>query len=100
VPEQPYNPLDKLNLADSIEREMLQQPCVELPPPRFDGAGIYAIYYRGPFPAYAPISSSACERPIYVGKAVPPGGRRGGFLEAVAGRVLHSRLSQRLGSYV
>jgi hypothetical protein len=34
----------------------------------FYGSGIYAIYYNGDFPPYAPISSR--EHPIYVGKAV------------------------------
>lgn len=33
------------------------------------GSGVYAIYYNGPFPAYAPISGS--ETPIYVGQAAP-----------------------------
>lgn len=94
MPEQPYNPLDKINLAESIEREMLAQPCVALPPPRFDGAGVYAIYYSGDFPAYAPISAPECDKPIYVGKAVPAGGRRGGFLTAAPGRVLHARLGE------
>ncbi len=35
----------------------------------FYGAGVYAIYYRGPFDSYAPISGK--EHPIYVGKADP-----------------------------
>ena len=35
----------------------------------FYGAGVYAIYYRGPFPAYLPIRTA--EHPIYVGKADP-----------------------------
>lgn len=33
------------------------------------GAGVYAIYYKGPFPAYGPISGT--ETPIYVGQASP-----------------------------
>lgn len=37
--------------------------------PRFYGSGVYAIYYRGGFEAYAPITRS--EHPIYVGKAEP-----------------------------
>jgi hypothetical protein len=36
---------------------------------RFYGSGVYAIYYNGDFPAYAPISKR--EHPIYVGKADP-----------------------------
>lgn len=94
MPDQPYNPLDKLNLADSIERALLEQPCGPLPPTPFEGAGIYALYYSGDFPAYGPISDRECVSPIYVGKAVPPGGRRGGFLNAAIGRVLSARLGQ------
>ncbi len=42
---------------------------------RFYGSGVYAIYYKGDFPAYAGISRK--EHPIYVGKADPvnPAGR-------------------------
>ncbi|MDZ4817483.1 MAG: Eco29kI family restriction endonuclease [Planctomycetota bacterium] len=36
---------------------------------RFYGSGVYAIYYKGNFPAYAAISNQ--EHPIYVGKADP-----------------------------
>jgi hypothetical protein len=36
---------------------------------RFYGSGIYAIYYKGDFPAYKGISNR--EHPIYVGKADP-----------------------------
>lgn len=38
---------------------------------RFYGSGVYAIYYTGPNPLYAPISGT--ETPIYVGKADPKG---------------------------
>jgi hypothetical protein len=36
---------------------------------RFYGSGVYAIYYKGKFAAYKPISGK--EHPIYVGKADP-----------------------------
>ena len=39
------------------------------------GPGIYSLFYSGNIPFYRPISGS--ERPIYVGKAVPPGSRKG-----------------------
>jgi hypothetical protein len=35
----------------------------------FYGSGVYALYYNGDYPAYAPISKR--EHPIYVGKADP-----------------------------
>lgn len=37
--------------------------------PLFYGSGIYAIYYHGTYPAYAPLCQT--EHPIYVGKADP-----------------------------
>lgn len=36
---------------------------------RFYGSGVYALYYIGDFPAYAPIRGA--ETPIYIGKADP-----------------------------
>ena len=40
----------------------------------FYGSGIYALYYYGSLPFYAPISKSST--PIYVGKANPPKGAK------------------------
>ena len=52
------------------------------PQERFEGAGIYALYYTGPFSAYRFIAEkhqkSRFEMPIYVGKAVREGSRKGG----------------------
>lgn len=36
---------------------------------KFYGSGVYAIYYRGSFPLYAPLSGT--ETPIYIGQAAP-----------------------------
>jgi hypothetical protein len=59
---------------------LLGSPVYELPPGvRFEGAGVYAIYYKGNFPHYerlAAANQAAYERPIYVGKAVSPGWRQ------------------------
>ena len=41
----PFNPLDKRNLAESVTDAMLARPVESLPPARFIGVGIYAIYY-------------------------------------------------------
>jgi Eco29kI restriction endonuclease len=80
----PFNPLDKLNLAKSLAEAMLKRPVSPLPPDeKFNGAGIYAIYYLGSFPPYKRLSDQNKRQnfsaPIYVGKAVPPGARKGGF---------------------
>ncbi len=100
----PFNPLDKLALARTVAKAMLEKPCTALPPEGpFEGAGIYAIYYVGRFPAYAKIAqlnrNQNFAAPIYVGKAVPKGARRGGFgLGEAAGSVLHSRLREHADS--
>ncbi|MGP4674805.1 Eco29kI family restriction endonuclease [Agrobacterium pusense] len=100
----PYNPLDKFNLARSIEIELLSREAVG-----FDqlndvrGAGVYAIYYVGDFPAYRAIAAKNIEgkfgQPIYVGKAIPKGGRKGGIsADASAGKPLVDRLAQHASS--
>ncbi len=80
----PYYPLDKRNLAESVARALLEQNISALPPETvFGGPGVYAIYYTGDHPAYKTIAlrnrNGAFEIPIYVGKADPPGKRKGGF---------------------
>jgi len=80
--ERPYNPLEKRNLAESVVRALLDKPCSELPPREpFAGAGVYALYYKGPFAPYAPIATANenghCSTPIYVGRARHPGARKG-----------------------
>ena len=50
------------------------------------------------FPAYEAIAKCNIDgqfnAPIYVGKAVPKGARKGGDLEAIPGKVLFNRLTQ------
>lgn len=54
------------------------------PRERFQGPGIYAIYYTGDFPAYRVIAEQnrkgRFNLPIYVGEAVPEGSRKGGLV--------------------
>ncbi|MBK7929575.1 MAG: Eco29kI family restriction endonuclease [Bryobacterales bacterium] len=97
-----FNPLDKKTLGTSVAEALLQRDKSPLPPTeKFEAAGVYALYYFGPFPPYRPISDrnrapeGKPELPIYVGKAVPKGSRKGGFRpEAPAGTVLYDRLVQ------
>jgi hypothetical protein len=97
---EPFNPLHKKNLGISVAEAMLQRSISKLTPiDKFGGAGIYAIYYCGNFPPYQPISdanrNSSWTQPIYVGKAIPEGARKGGLgLDAPAGNVLYKRLSE------
>ena len=87
---EPYNPLAKRHLAESIQRQFLQGPVLPLAndDARYQakGAGVYALYYDGPFAEYAEIArrnaNDLWSLPIYVGKAIPPGGRVGGMSQA------------------
>lgn len=94
----PYNPLAKLNLGRSVADALLQVPVSPLSQTRgLVGAGVYAIYYTGDFPPYAPIADknrgNAFAQPIYVGKAIPEGGRKGGLVhDAGKGQALRDRL--------
>ena len=95
----PFNPLDKRNLGESVADALLQTEPRLLPPEPFIGAGVYAIYYAGPFSAYGQLSEvnrdGQFRCPIYVGKAVPPGARKGGLgLEVDHGQALYKRLAE------
>ena len=75
----PYDPLDYDNLARSVVTALLKLSPTALPPTKkFFGSGVYALYYTGSLPFYSHISSSDLHAPIYVGKAVPTGTRKGG----------------------
>ena len=102
----PYNPLDKMNLGGSVADAMLESrvhSLAALDP--FIGAGIYAIYYIGNFAAYQPLSeknrNEQFAAPIYVGKAVPPGARKGNFgLDSEPGQALYKRLKEHAESII
>jgi hypothetical protein len=94
--------LDKKSLANSITKEILDSEVHPLPPKvKFDGAGIYCLYYCGDFasPVYQMISDAnrdSWKYPIYIGKAVPEGSRKGtvGLSEAPPGPRLYMRLRE------
>jgi hypothetical protein len=81
MPPELFNPLDKANLGKSVVDALMgtkQVPMKGLP--KFKGAGVYAIYYTGDYPAYTPLAAlnkKGAKHPIYIGKAVPRGGRKG-----------------------
>lgn len=98
----PYNPLDRDNLGGSVAEAMLERSAwslssvVEKP---FKGAGIYALYYTGKFESYESMAERNREKrfefPIYVGKAVPAGARKGNVgLGKATGTVLWGRLKE------
>lgn len=98
--ETPYNPLDKLRLGESVANAILARSVEPLPPAEaFFGAGVYAIYYTGAFAEYREVAERnrngryGC--PIYVGKAIPAGARRGALGVGIApGRALFNRLAE------
>ncbi|MEG2001290.1 MAG: Eco29kI family restriction endonuclease [Evtepia sp.] len=99
----PFNPLDKRHLGESAANALLSSEICALPPNPFLGAGVYALYYTGDFPSYHTLAAAnrdnqfAC--PIYVGKAVPAGARKGGIgMDVDHGLALHKRLSEHADS--
>jgi hypothetical protein len=93
---EPYDPLDYENLAGSVVDALLKnEPGPLCPDAPFVGSGVYAIYYVGELPFYSRVSSSKCITPIYVGKAVPSGSRKGSRNGAfAAGKHLYQRLAE------
>src|SRR5581483_4921049 len=71
-PKHVFDPTSPKVIGEIVARALLLQDketisiATEQP---FYGAGVYALYYRGSFDCYAPISGK--EHPIYVGKADP-----------------------------
>lgn len=103
--QKPYNPLEKSNLAESIVRAILESPTRPLSQTSsLTGAGVYVIYYTGDLEWYAPLATKNAldkfEQPIYIGKAIPKGGRKGGVSEdaAAKGTALRDRLGQHFTS--
>jgi len=97
---QAYDPLDYENLARSVVDALLAATEESLPPSdSFTGAGVYAIYYHGDFEGYNCLVKGDPQPPIYVGKAVPKGARKGrGNIEG--GHELYQRLKQHSKSII
>jgi hypothetical protein len=78
--EHVYQNSDFEELIKDAVRFFNGTPVHHIPPPeRFEGAGVYALYYTGQFELYTPISKMnrlEYKLPIYIGKAVPSGWRQ------------------------
>lgn len=62
-PTSVFDPADPKTVGTLIAKTLLEQPRVPLSAVhKFYGSSVYAIYYKGDFPAYAPIRGS--ETPI------------------------------------
>lgn len=96
----PYNPLDTENLGRSVAEALLGRKPTPLDGlVSFEGAGIYALYYQGQHPAYERLAAlnrgSDPQAPIYVGKAIPEGARKGGIgTRKATNTALHKRLTE------
>ncbi|MFO8056367.1 MAG: Eco29kI family restriction endonuclease [bacterium] len=95
-----YDPLDYDNLARSVVNALLEREPEPLSSiSSFEGSGVYALYYNGDFKAYSLISGSSFKTPIYVGKAIPTGGRKGRKeVLPLHGNELFNRLQQHVRS--
>ena len=89
-----FDPLDYQTIAATVAAALLGNPVAPLPETTlFTGAGVYVIYYGGKFAPYAPISRT--DVPIYVGKAIPKGSRRGlGEIRSTLSPALFNRLKE------
>lgn len=77
-----FDPLSYENLGASISRALDEQPVVPISDlPKFNGAGVYALYYSGDFPGYKPVAEANRKEPgswaIYIGKAEAESHRKG-----------------------
>lgn len=96
-----YNPLDYTNLTKHCVAELMDRapvPLGAIPGAPFPGSGVYALFYTGQFAPYASVRSPDARRPIYVGKAVPEGARKGRTTPDALSRPLWNRLREHHGS--
>jgi hypothetical protein len=100
----PFNPLAKDSLGRSLTEAFLESTLHPFPiGEKFPGAGVYALYYYGNLQIYEDLVrlnlSSDFGVPIYVGKAVPQGSRKGGVdFDSAAGHALQQRLGNHANS--
>jgi hypothetical protein len=94
VSEEPFDPLSRVNLARSVELALMSRPLTPITDlPEFRGTGIYAIYFTGESSLYEFVSSPEPSVPLYVGKASPPGARKG-LADPTSSDGLRNRLRQ------
>lgn len=98
----PFNLLDKTNLGLSVVTPITEEPIQPVPPKKVEGIGVYAIYYQGAHSAYSIISKLNQEKPgswpLYVGKAIAKGGRKGILGDVVSSFRLFNRLRKHAGT--
>lgn len=88
-----WDPLTYENLmAGTVAHFEKQGPQPLTASTDIEGPGIYALYYKGEFSEYRSVADGIC--PIYVGKAVPPGARKGAGDVDVGAPALRRRLRE------
>lgn len=97
-----FDPLDYDNLGLSIARALDERPVEPLNRlKKFDGAGIYALYYTGDHPAYAELAAENRRAPgswaIYIGKAEAENARKGDPEQA--NKPVGAKLFNRIGKH-
>ena len=93
-----YDPLTYDNLMAGLAlhfQRRPQRPLAAIEEDKMEGPGVYALLYAGDFGPYAGIANG--EQPIYVGKAVPPGSRKGTGVD-VSNPALRRRLREHVRS--
>lgn len=103
----PFNPLgaqsDEEIGTNIVEEALKQTPrrLSEIEQDQFEGAGVYILYTVSKTGLYAPWgignvpAEAKLDNPIYIGKATPKGGRRGGSsIGEGAGTALRKRLRE------
>lgn len=94
-----FDPLNVENVGVTLAVELLEQPFHPLPPDElFSGAGVYAIYYDGPHPAYSHLvgldgGTGGKKYPVYIGSAVRENAKQGFNPRATTSKRLRTRLS-------
>jgi len=96
MPE-PFDPLAVENVGVTLAVELLERPAQRMPLGKpFPGAGVYAIYYHGESPAYAPLvalDKGGSHYPIYIGSAVRENAKQGFTAKPTTKAKIHARLS-------
>lgn len=86
------------SVVDDAVGFVARTPVHSLPPAKsFPGVGVYMLYYAGDYQLYdyiARFNESEAKRPIYVGKAVPPGWRTARAPSDEKTPALYGRLGQ------
>lgn len=97
-----FDPLHYDNLGASIARALDERPVVPLVDlEKFDGAGIYALYYTGDHPAYELLAETNRAEPgtwaMYIGKAEAENARKGDPEQAH--KPVGAKLFNRIGNH-